>query len=72
MRIFPCDGPYEVLERDQKSILIKKQRQNVRVCLNRVKPAYMLADQDNRNVKPDANLNKSHCQTKKRSCHLKN
>ncbi|XP_054260393.1 protein NYNRIN-like [Macrosteles quadrilineatus] len=38
----PYNGPYPVISRDEKSLVISQNGKQVRVSLNRVKPAYVL------------------------------
>lgn len=40
----PYTGPYEVVSRDEKTITIHIQGKEVKVSMDRVKPAYILAD----------------------------
>jgi len=42
----PYLGPYEVVERDSKSIILKKSDKPTKVSIDRVKPAYILVDGD--------------------------
>ncbi|XP_026462712.1 uncharacterized protein LOC113387804 [Ctenocephalides felis] len=40
----PYQGPYEVLKRDDKTVTIRTQKGSTRVSIDRVKPAYIIAD----------------------------
>ncbi|KZC05854.1 hypothetical protein WN55_06851 [Dufourea novaeangliae] len=40
----PYDGPFEVVERDDKSFVIRIKDRKVRVSIDRLKPAFVIAD----------------------------
>ncbi|KMQ84893.1 pro-pol polyprotein [Lasius niger] len=40
----PYDGPYEVMERGDKNFIIKINGKNVRVTIDRLKPAFLLSE----------------------------
>ncbi|GAB1865901.1 Integrase catalytic domain-containing protein [Camponotus japonicus] len=46
----PYDGPYEVIERGDKNFVIKIKGKNVRVTIDRLKPAFVLSEQIDQKV----------------------
>jgi len=42
----PYEGPYKVIKRNDKVITISKNRKNINVSIDRVKPAYILEEDD--------------------------
>ncbi|XP_011700955.1 PREDICTED: uncharacterized protein LOC105457789 [Wasmannia auropunctata] len=48
----PYDGPYQVIERKDKTIKVKINNKMVNVSIDRVKPAYLLADTDDTEEAP--------------------
>lgn len=43
------DGPYEVIERGEKNFVIKLNKRKLTVNIDRLKPAYVLANENTKN-----------------------
>ncbi|XP_054260008.1 uncharacterized protein LOC128984693 [Macrosteles quadrilineatus] len=56
----PYNGPYPVISRDEKSLVISQNGKQVRVSLDRVKPAYVLPEKCNHpTIKEPQNIHPS-------------
>ena len=52
----PYDGPYEVFERTNKNFVIKVNNKNVRVLIDRLKPAFIIPNECNQYSSSEGNF----------------